>query len=178
MDRVQNGDLAYLEELFRRHADGIHVLCARLVSRDAAEELVQESFLRLLRYRGSWRRQGSFAGWLYSIARNLCRDYLQRERRESAATLTWTQDQRATREDPRVQLVEIALVRLPADQREVIVLARWHDLSSARIGEILGCSAGAARVRLHRALRQMRELVQQLEANDHELRRSRSTERG
>ena len=55
---------------------------------------------------------------------------------------------------------------LVAEQREVLVLCRYHDLAFEEIGEILGCSAGAARVRAHRALVALREAYRKLDASD------------
>ena len=55
---------------------------------------------------------------------------------------------------------------LTAEQREVLVLCRYHDLAFGEVGEILGCSAGAARVRAHRALMALREVYRKLDASD------------
>jgi RNA polymerase sigma-70 factor (ECF subfamily) len=62
--------------------------------------------------------------------------------------------------------LEHALALLPADRREVIVLSRFHDLPYGDLAEVLGCSAGAARVRVHRALTELKQIVHQLETND------------
>jgi RNA polymerase sigma-70 factor (ECF subfamily) len=63
----------------------------------------------------------------------------------------------------RQVILEEALRRLPPYQREALVLSRFHDLSCAEVGKILGCSEGAARVRIHRALFALRECVLFLE---------------
>ena len=178
MRRVRDGDVASLEDLFVRHAAAVYGLCARLTSREAAEDLVQDVFLRVLRYRESWRGERSFVGWLYRIARNAATDHLARERREKDAAATWEEHAASADEaDERSALLEAALRRLPYEQREIIVLARWHDLPSERIAEILDCTPGAARVRLHRALSELRDIVLELESQSHGLRGERRTDR-
>ena len=163
MRQVRDGDVAQLEVLWLRHGETVHRLCARLVAPDAADDLVQETFLRALRYRSSWRGNGSVAGWLLRIARNACNDHRTRERKEQAAVTEWQEPGTQLQADRRADLLATALERLPPDRREIIALARWHDLPSERIAEILGCSPGAVRVRLHRALRELGEIIRTLE---------------
>jgi len=163
MRRVRDGDVAQLEVLWLRHGEAVHRLCARLITRDDADDLVQETFLRALRYRSSWRGEGSAAGWLLRIARNACNDQRTRERKEQAAVTASREPVTHAAADARADLLATALDRLPADRREIIALARWHDLPSDRIAEILGCSPGAVRVRLHRAMRELSEIIRTLE---------------
>jgi RNA polymerase sigma-70 factor (ECF subfamily) len=164
MRRVRDGDVAQLEILWQRHGQAVHRLCARLAPADA-DDLVQETFLRVLRYRTSWRGEGSIAGWLLRIARNACNDRRTHERREQAAVTAWQEPLTQThpQTDARAELLATALDRLPADRREIIALARWHDLAADQIAEILGCSPGAVRVRLHRAMRELSEIMRTLE---------------
>jgi RNA polymerase sigma-70 factor (ECF subfamily) len=163
MRRVRDGDLAQLETLWLRHAPAVHRYCARIASTEAADDLVQDVFLRVLRYRATWRGDGSFLGWLLRIARNTCHDHIESRRREENAMSIWRPDETAAEADPRLHLLQQALARLPEDRREVITLARWHDLPAERIAEVLGCSPGAVRVRLHRALRELRDILHAME---------------
>jgi RNA polymerase sigma-70 factor (ECF subfamily) len=75
-------------------------------------------------------------------------------------------------------VLDAALARLAPEQREVIALARWHELPSECIADILGCSAGAVRVRLHRALKELQEIAHEMESRDDELRRIPRPHRG
>lgn len=167
MQRVLAGDHAAFDVLFRRHYARIHTLCARLTcDAFAADDLAQDTFVRVLRLGGSFRGRAHFSTWLYRIARNVCMDYVQRVRRVAVTEARSLEAQASAQEDPRLRTLEHALALLPADRREVIVLSRFHDLPYGDLAEVLGCSAGAARVRVHRALTELKQIVHQLETND------------
>ncbi len=181
MAAARDGDLASLGELYRIHFRKVHALCYRMTgSGELADDLVQETFVRILRHRGSFRSEGRFTTWMYRIARNVCVDHLQRARRrerfkralgESAPTGTAPEARSTGRHDslPDPSLVERALARMAPEKREALILSRYHDLRHAEVGEILGCSAGAARVRVHRAMKELRSRIQRLENESDEV---------
>lgn len=165
---VQRGDTQKLGILFCRHHVRIVRFCTRMTSNPAlAEDLTQEAFLRVMRYSHSYRGSADFLPWLYRIARNVCHDHFRssgaaRGRLEvevptdledaaPLASATVERDEEATR---LRQLVD----ELPIDRREALVLARFEERDYGEVAEILGCSVGAVRVRIHRALRQLAEL--------------------
>lgn len=137
-----------------------------------ADDLVQEVFLRVLKYRGGFRTGSSFGAWLYPIARNVCIDQIKSRNREHGALQMLGADDAdhdfECADDDRAPLVRTALNRLAPEQREVLVLRSVHELSYDEIARRQGTSAGAERVRAHRALKQLRAIVQSMEddAND------------
>jgi RNA polymerase sigma-70 factor (ECF subfamily) len=166
MQRLSAGEPEALDLLFRRHHERLHALCARLTSdATAADDLVQETFLRVLRFARTFEQRARFTTWLYRIARNVCLDHIAQERRRISAT----EPERLTetmRRDPRLDVLDRALKRLPETMRAALVLSRFHELPYEELAIVLGCSVGAARVRVHRALNELRRLVQELEADD------------
>ncbi|MGH7720379.1 MAG: RNA polymerase sigma factor [Gemmatimonadaceae bacterium] len=178
MAAVRGGDLATLGALFERHHATVHALAYRMTgSADAAADLVQETFLRMLRYRESYRGEARFTTWMYRLARNVCLDHLRRAGDDASARQAWARDARASTDgdrgegsDDRLAIVEAALYRLAPEKREVLVLSRFHDLPYDEIARIVECQPGAARVRVHRALQELRQLCKELERGDHELR--------
>jgi RNA polymerase sigma-70 factor (ECF subfamily) len=165
MQRLGAGEPGALDLLFRRHHERVHALCARLTSDAvAADDLVQETFLRVLRFARSFERRARFTTWLYRITRNVCLDHIAQERRRSALEPEPVAPSVAN--DPRFAVLEQALSRMPPALREALVLSRFHDLPYDELASVLGCSEGAARVRVHRALNELKRLVQELEAND------------
>jgi RNA polymerase sigma-70 factor (ECF subfamily) len=172
MLRVAHGDAGALDALFRRWAGEAHALCARLTGADDAEDLLQEGFLRVLRYAGTYRGD-AFRPWLFRILRNVCLDHVERTGRDRRAGERWNAERpRATMppgEDDRSDRLRRALITLPLEDRELIVLARYHDLPCERIAEVLDCTSGAARVRLHRAIAKLRAIYERLEREEHEL---------
>lgn len=166
MARVREGDLARLSILFDRHHRRLFGYCYRFVrNREAAEDLVQEVFVRMLKYRNSYQEQGSFDAWMFRMARNVCLDHvagrgtevqmeeLPRELEE--AVEAGPDAVAASREELRI--LERALGRLPEDKRELLLLARFGSLTYEEIAETLGCTVGALKVRVHRALKQLKD---------------------
>ncbi len=143
---------------------------ARVVAEDilgdgaAAEDVVQEAFLRAVRSRDAYDASRPFAPWFYAILRNLCRDELRRRRRapevaSGGATLPARAPARAEGSGPvrRLGMKEL-LGKLPSGQQAVLKLRVIHGLAFRRIGEALGISEEAAKKRAQRGLRRLRRL--------------------
>jgi RNA polymerase sigma-70 factor (ECF subfamily) len=175
MQRVRAGELDQLSELFERHHRRLYQFFLRLArDRAAAEDLVQEVFVRLLKYRHTWRDEAEFVPWMFALARNAAVDHFRARSRDSR------RDQAAVPETPEVapraveRLEELeraaqlraALDRLAPEKREVLLLARFGELRHDRIAAMLGISPGAVRVRLHRALKELREAYRQVTAEE------------
>jgi len=166
MGAVRDGDLVQLGVLFERHHVGLFNFFLRLTgSRQLSEDLVQEAFIRILKYRKSFRAPGEFRPWLYQLARNAVaahfrkhgRDHLppgEPEERVCDSPLALDELQRAE----NARLLRAALLRLPFERREVLLLSRFGELRYDQIAELLGCSVGAVKLRVHRAVRQLREI--------------------
>lgn len=167
MQALGTGELAAFDALFRRHYEAVRTLCARIAATDSSgDDLAQETFLRILRHRATFRGDARFTTWVYRIARNVCLEQLARQARERQIAERWSADAATTTSDARSDDNEhlVAAMRaLTAEQREVLVLCRYHDLPFEQVGEILGCTAGAARVRAHRALTALRDAYLRLD---------------
>jgi RNA polymerase sigma factor (sigma-70 family) len=120
----------------------------------------------MLRYRHTYRDDGSFTAWMYHLARRCASDHFRKSSSapiavdpadlESHADESRRADEAAVRHDDHA-LLQRALGRLDRDDREVLLLSRLQELSFAEVASILECSVGAARVRAHRALRTLRD---------------------
>ncbi|HMB72279.1 MAG TPA: sigma-70 family RNA polymerase sigma factor, partial [Gammaproteobacteria bacterium] len=125
--------------------------------------LVQEVFMRMLRFGKSFRDDAAFGPWMFRIARNASADHLRRTAREpqsepdfdaTPADLPTTET--LASKDERAKLVEQALAKLPLQGREVLLLSRFEFKTYEEIARVLGCSTGAVKVRAHRAMKQFR----------------------
>jgi len=168
--RLRAGDREALTVLFERHREHVFALCWRLAGASVAEDLLQETFLRVWLYRASVTGRAKFSTWLYAVARNVCRDYLRRCARERSlgeearvdALVAATPHPRG-RAEGRLAIRELVAMLGP-DAREALILSRFHGLSYREIGEICGCTEGAVKVRIHRALERLRTAVENKEA--------------
>jgi RNA polymerase sigma-70 factor (ECF subfamily) len=171
MRMVRDGDLGQLGILFERHHGRLYNYCLRLTGNaETSRDLVQEVFFRILKYRETYRDDGSFLPWFYRLARNACYDHLRGSGREVPADVEAMEevdpgpapsDEAERREE--VRLLSRALHRLPVDKRELLVMARFGALGYREIAETLGTSVGAVRVRVHRALKELRQVYLRME---------------
>lgn len=141
-----------------------------------AEDLVQDTFIRVLKSIKRYTHQGSFSTWLYRIAVNLCKDHLKRKRlpmvslhdyyTTGSGEKIYVQDRVAderTRTDDslkaeeREELVRRLLAGLPEEQRIVILLKEYQELTFREIAEVLEVPEGTVKSRLYHALKAMKE---------------------
>ena len=165
MQAVRGGDLAKLGSLFERHHRAVFDFLVRMTgNRAVAEDLVQDVFERTLKYRATWRDDFKFAPWLFRIARNARADYFRR--REVTAVYSDEMDaadpaigpERQVEDDSEAARLQRALLALRDDKRELIVLARYRDMKYEAIAELLGVDVGTIKVRVHRALKELRDI--------------------
>lgn len=170
---VRDGELDALGELFERHHGRLHGFLARFTGQPAAaEDITQIVFQRMLKYRHTYRDDGQFAAWMFHLARRCAADHFRKAdaapRATDPADLNAFADEAphaghlAAARDDRA-LLHAALARLDRDDREVLLLSRFQELSFADIAQLLECSAGAAKVRAHRALHALRTHYFQLQ---------------
>jgi RNA polymerase sigma-70 factor (ECF subfamily) len=169
MECVRDGDLDKLAALFERHNVPLYNYYVRLTrDRDLSEDLVQEVFFRILKYRHTFRGDGQFLTWLYHIARNVRIDEARRRSRETrydegVHDVAYEPPRRESPEFRQdLSTLDEALARLPEEKRELILMSRYQNLKYAAIAELLGCSVEAVKVRVHRAMNELRNIFYQL----------------
>lgn len=167
MQAVQEGHVDLLGTLFTRYADRVFGRCFQLVGdRHEADDLLQESFLRVLRYRDSYKGTARFSTWLYRIATNVCLDHLKARNREGTAVreLAETTDfEPPPTEDDRIVVLRAALERLAPDKRDLLVMTRIRGWGYAKMAAECGATEGAVRVRVHRAMQELKSIVDSLQ---------------
>jgi RNA polymerase sigma factor (sigma-70 family) len=164
---ARNGNAEQFGVLFDRYHQRLFDFFYRLGS-DAAssEDLVQEVFLRMLKYRNTFTVDSEFRAWMYRIARTVRIDRFKGQRVESPLADSIKDSSRGpfhhVEEQERAALLERALWQLPDEKRELLILARFHELKYEQIGTLLDVDAGTVKVRVHRAMVELREIVKSI----------------
>ena len=160
VDAARVGDRGAFDELVRRTYSETYTLALRLLGNpEDARDVTQETYLRAFRSLPNFRGDAQFSTWLYRITANCASSHLgrrARHRHEELTDLTRDPEARSEAGALRAELVQ-ALRRLPPKLRAVIVLRDIYDLPHAEIAEELAITESAAKVRLHRARRRLRE---------------------
>jgi RNA polymerase sigma-70 factor (ECF subfamily) len=170
MGNVRDGDIRQLAHLFDRHHVGLYNFYLRMTGRkQVSEDLVQEVFFRMLKYRHTYEGDGEFTAWMYRLARNVQKDHYRKWRHEPVtvhelpdpATAEPLAHELLERKQ-NSELLQRALAKLPAEKKELLILSRYQDLRYDAIADILGCSVDAVKVRVHRAMNDLRKIFFQL----------------
>jgi RNA polymerase sigma-70 factor (ECF subfamily) len=161
-ERLQRADACAFDEAYRRHTPGLFAFLARLSGRPAiAEELLQETWLRLATHARGLARDTNLRAWLYTVARNLYRSHRRRALLDLDLLRFWKWAKRDQSSAPSPhdlavvseaeRRLEGALAMLPVAQREILLLVAVEGFSPSQAAEILRLRPEAARQRLRRA---------------------------
>ena len=172
MLKVKEGNLDKLGLLFERYKKPLFGFFYGMnKDSDLSEDLVQNVFFRILKYRYLFRGEGDFKTWMFHIARNVSHDHFRKNKWKFKESIENWEDRLGTDEnrdtkfqqDDEVHLLSMAMDRLPEDKREILLLSKFQDKKYKEIGEILGCTEGAVKVKVFRALQELKEVYKELE---------------
>lgn len=167
MTEVRDGNAGRPGLLFDRYHRPIYRYFFHLTGvREPSDDMVQEVFFQILKYRLTFQSNTAFRPWAYQIARNVHIDHSIRNRADmplSDSSEGRTLEFRSPDKHPEEQFgrkQEIALLRqalaaLPVEKREVLILSRFQEMKYEEIGSVLQCETGAVKVRVYRAMREL-----------------------
>ena len=183
MLRYQKGDVRAFELLLSRHRKPVFNFVLRYVGDPAhAEDLMQETFLRVIKGADAYQRQAKFTTWLYTIARNLCVDASRRGKHRRAQSLDapMNRDEGADSQtlldviadrQPAIDRkvigkelhgrMQTAIQNLSEDQREVFLMREFLDMPFKDIADVVGCPENTVKSRMRYALEKLREELEE-----------------
>lgn len=173
--RAAAGDDSAFETLMLAHQKQVYSLCLRMSGNaDDAFDLSQEAFIKAWRGLAQYQFGAEFSTWLYRLTRNVCIDFLRRQKRQAAVPLETEQDGEATElpipdsaplpeervfHDERQRALQQAMLALPDEQREILILRVVNDLPYEKISAILELPLGTVKSRLARARIQLKKIL-------------------
>lgn len=177
MLKVKDGDLDKLGLLYERYKRPLYGFFYGMnKSQELSEDLVQNVFLRILKYRYLFRGEpagrsggGDFKTWMFHIARNVSHDHHRKNKIKNSIPIEeWQgihEDNKSTQwqHDDELHLLSLAMDRLPEDKKEILMLSKFYDKKYKEIGDMVGCTEGAVKVKVFRAIQELKEIYQQLE---------------
>jgi len=171
IERCRQGDAAALEHFVLTYQNAVFAFLSRMVgNRPEVEDLAQEVFIRAYRAlpRFELRPEARVSTWLLKIAVRLVQDHRKRRRpvlvplHDELAADDVTHPERAQRQREIARAFERAATQLTHEQRAVFVLAQFHGLTMAQIGEVIGVPENTVKTRLYRARERLRTLLSEL----------------
>ncbi len=171
--RLQDGDSGALDDLFRRHREAAYRIAYRLLGNaEDALDVVQESFIHVLRGIGSFRGQSSFRTWLFRIVTHAALDWRRCRAVRSSASLdaesspepAATGERRRSPTDEAAaadlkEAIDKALMNVSEKNRVALVLYALEGMSYKEVAEVLGISIGTVMSRIFNARQRLRELL-------------------
>ncbi|GAB1448468.1 MAG: sigma-70 family RNA polymerase sigma factor [Bacteroidetes bacterium] len=171
----QSGNDRALEELIKRHKRNIFSAIYLLVrDRSLAEDIFQETFIKIIHTlrSGNYNEEGKFVGWAVRVGRNLTIDYLRKLNRDTTITDSEGNDifsylkiaEETTHEQKILQFhaeekIKALIKYLPEEQKQVIIMRHWGNMSFKEIGDATGVSVNTALGRMRYALNNLRKLM-------------------
>lgn len=171
MEAVKGGDLQQASILYMRYHQRIYNFLARMTQdREQGEDLTQNVFLRLLKYRKSYKEGMRFQSWIYQMARNAFSDHYQKHKNRKDQFLDVNQignkassAQEDLEQSEKEELLNKSLALLSEDQRELLLLTRFEHMKYEEVAAIMDTSVANIKVKVHRAIGKLREHYFQLE---------------
>ena len=171
MEAVKSGDLQQATLLFERYNGRIFNFLARMtMDRTLAEDLTQNVFLRIIKYRNSYREGARFQSWIYQIARNVFSDHYQsiKNKHSDFVDVDKISNHMADNDDRENQeekeaLLHRSMARLTEEQRELLILTRFQQMKYEEVAALMDTTVANRQVKVHRALIRLREYYFEME---------------
>lgn len=173
MLKVKSGETDKLGLLYERHKKRLFGFFYNMSGNASiSEDLVQNVFIKMLKYKHTFTGEGSFDAWIFKMARNIYYDHFKNHNKknntDALSSIEYKledSDDLNTKMEHNDNVVQLrtALNRISPEKREILVLSKFKEMKFIEIANILGCTEGAAKVKAHRALKDLKKVFMQLD---------------
>lgn len=164
MAQVKNGQLDQLNELFDRYSKRIYnYFLKSTLDRDDSDDLTQELFIRVMKYRKSYKEGQAVQFWVFQIARNMVKDHFRKmkvhkDQFNPVEVMPEVVEENLEENREREKQLYKAMKELPDDKRELLVLSKFEGLKYEQIAAMRKTSVSNIKVQVHRTVKELKEL--------------------
>lgn len=168
LEEIRRGNSSAFNTLVEQWQDSIHSFSYRFFyDTDDAKEITQKTFIRVYQNLDQLDDPGKFSSWIYRIAKNLCLDELKRAGRQKSSSLELDKTERLHTDSPLAKMetkelgewIQKALLAIPYEQRVVIIMKEYEELTFKEIAEILDEPESTVKSRLYYGFKKLREIL-------------------
>lgn len=170
MIEVKNDNVDSASLLFDRYSKRLYNFFVKIsLDRDLGHDLMQSTFLRMIKYRKSFQEDKAFQTWIFQIARNVFADHLRKnkimtsDRVDVYSINVPTSEDEDSVEIQKERVLHLAMAKLPEESKEILVLSRYQGLKYEQIAQIFDISVSSVKVKVHRAIKKLREYYVEIE---------------
>jgi len=173
MMKVKAGEIARLGLLFERHHKSLFAFFYRTTSQaDLSEDLVQDVFEKILKNRKQFKGYGKFTTWMFTIARHELADYYKKINRRPETFNVDIENETGTidtgffekeQKKEEFKILKMAFGSLDNEKRQLLALSKYEGLSYREIGKVLRVTEGNARIKVFRAMQELRTVYHKIE---------------
>lgn len=164
MSKVKNGQLDQLNELFARYSKRIYnYFLKSTLERDDSDDLTQELFIRVMKYRNSYKDGQVFQYWIFQIARNMLKDHFRkmkvhRDHFNPVEVLPDVSEIGSEEQFEKEKMLTLAMKKLTDDKRELLVMSKFQGMKYEQIAALRKTSVSNIKVQVHRTIKELREI--------------------
>lgn len=172
MLEVSKSNIESASVLYDRYSKRLYNYFVKIsFDRDSGYDLMQSTFLRMIKYKHTYKEGKAFQTWIFQIARNVFADHLKKNKllmsdHIDVYNLNKTSHDEETQElEQKEKILHMAMSRLPEESREILVLSRFQEMKYEQIAQVLNLTVPAVKVKVHRAIKKLRIHYTEIEKN-------------
>lgn len=168
MAKVKNGQLEQLNELFNRYSRRLYgYFLKSTLSKDDSDDLTQDLFIRVMKYRKSYKEGQRFEVWIFQIARNMVKDHFKkmkvhRDYFNPVEIIPQVSEEHDSGQTERESQLYKAMKKLQDDKRELLVLSKFNGMKYEQIAALKKTTVSNIKVQVHRIMKELKDIYFEL----------------